>query len=128
MCSIIQSVSGIILAGLASYGWKSFSIDPSAHLQTEVITTLRNQLERCVPCPAGDTTAAGSQIFSAFAIGLLFGSLFTAVLPLVLKFYGDRAQSGGQVQESTDALALEDERGPRWSLSGGSTSRVLRRR
>ena len=128
MCSIIQSVSGIILAGLASYGWKSLSIDPSAHLQTEVITTLRNQLERCVPCPVGDMSAAGSQLFLALGIGLLFGSFFTAVLPIVLSSYGEQVQSGGQVQEDTDALSLEDERGPRWTPQAGSSSRVLLRR
>ena len=58
MVSTIQSVSALVLAGLASYGWKSlgglFVVDPALHLQTEVIRTLMG--------PAGQvrTLQAGS--------------------------------------------------------------------
>ena len=137
MNSVSTFAIGVVASFTAKSVWTSFwnTGSDSSLIQSQLVATLRSQLDRCGPealgarpCPACQEVVCGTPWLSVTLAFLLGGC--TAVLGLFYIKFKYYPGSASRDAPGTDVSPFEggDELGPRWTPPGRSNSRLIRRR
>jgi hypothetical protein len=137
----MNSISTFAIGAVASFtfktAWTSFWGTGSGDslIQTQLVETLRSQLDRCGPealgarpCPACHTVLCETPWVS-LGLSFLLGGC-ASVLGLFYFKFKYYPVSGVERHTRIDVSQIEsgDDLGPRWAPAGGSNSRLIRER